>query len=267
MKRYLKNILIALLGRNPYQAELDKATEEYEKRAAMVKHLDEMRFSLEEKLAEAYRKVKELEKSVASYQNLTENLRQRVTDKDIAIDRMTREHRDSVVQMNQEHVENTKRLVSKCEQLMQEHKSELEQIREAHNADMDELRAKHERDTIDRHEEYEEKMTERDEKIAALREALDATLERLQTVNRAIAHDLVAQSLLDKTNNGLEDLIQAMQSGDVEKMMQVTQYLDWSSHLVRIAQAHLNVLRRKNELVERLHFAESKGDDDNVNYE
>lgn len=97
-------------------------------------------------------------------------------------------------------------------------------------------------------------LAERDEKIAALRSDLDQTLELLQKANNALGKEVMAQAMLNKTNNALEDLCAAMQSGDVDKMLMATEYLDWSDYLTRIAQKHLNVLKRKNELVERLHF-------------
>ena len=58
MKRYFKNLLIALLARNPYREELARMTESYN----------------EEKTR------------ICDYQNLTENLRKRITEKDLAID-------------------------------------------------------------------------------------------------------------------------------------------------------------------------------------
>lgn len=239
MKKYLTNVFLAILGRNPYRIELDKVENEYELTAKKVAQLEEMRYRFEEKMCGTYQELAKAKEEIRGYQRLTENLRQSVKDKDAALDA---EHRDRA--------KTTRRL-------MEEHASALK-----------ELTQKHERETIDRHEEYEARMAERDEKIAGLREDLDRTLELLQKANATIGKDLMAQSLLDKTNNGLEDLLTAMQSSDVERILMATQYLDWNCYLVRIAQVHLGVLRRKNELVERLHFTDaSRDDDDNVNHE
>lgn len=71
MKRYLKNLLAALLGNNPYQAELEKADEN-------VKQLRDMYFA-------ACEKWEQNDKQVASLQQLVENLRERIKDKDAAI--------------------------------------------------------------------------------------------------------------------------------------------------------------------------------------
>ena len=213
MKRYFNNLLLALLGRDPYQQELDKVKKEYELTAEKVKQLDDMRLQFDEKMSELEAKVSEAEKEVSKaegkikdYQNLTENLRRRVTEKDLEIERYKRK-------------------------------------------------------LVDRHEEFQERMAERDEKIANLRTDLDGTLAQLEKANKLLAKELMAQSLLEKTNNGLEDLLSAMQSGDVEKIAMAVQYLDWSNPLSRIAQQYLMVLRRRNELVERMHFVENDEED------
>lgn len=228
MKRYFKNLLIALFARDPYRQELDELREAYDLTAKRVGELDELRYKLEAKMAAT-------ESRVRSFENLTENLRKRVMDKDILLTQLTADHRKQVNQMTIEKA-----------------------------AAVNVIKAKMQKQADD----YEERMSERDAKIEALRDDLNTTLERLQDANRALGHDLVAKSMLEKTNNGLEDLYAAMKSGEVEQVLSATQYLDWSNHLTRIAQCYLAVLRRKNELVERLHFTEqSADDDDNVNFD
>lgn len=245
MKYYFKNLLLALLGRNPFRLELDKVKQEYALTAKRVWELDEIRYKLEAKMAETYSQMEATGRKITDYQNLTENLRKRVTEKDILLDE---ERRDKVAVIKR---------------MKEEHEVHVKALKTQHETELEALRDQYEREKVDRHEEYEERMSDRDEKIAALREDLDRTLELLQEANRAIAKDIMAQSLLDKTNNGLEELYAAMQSGDTEKITMAMQYLDWSNVLPRIAHQHLMVLRRKNELVERIHFT----DDDNVNYE
>lgn len=238
MENYLRNLLLALLGKNPYRMELDKAEHEYELTAKKVAQLEDMRYQFEEKMSRTYQELAQAKEKILAFQRLTENLRQSVTDKDATLDAERRDRADAI-----------KRLTA-------EHEAALKALKE---------QFKHE--TIDRHEEYEARMAERDEKIAGLREDLDRTLELLQKANSTIGKDLMAQSMLEKTNNSMEDLAAAMQSGDVDKMMMATEYLDWSNQLTRIAQLHVNVLKRRNELVERLHFTGRSSDDDNVNYE
>lgn len=241
-KKYFRHLFIALLGRNPFRVELEQVTHEYEQTAAKVRHLDELRYTLEQKVAEETAKVHQFE-------NLTENQRQRLTDKDITIDAMTKEHRERMAQVQKDYT------------------AKVEELKVAHARELREQQERFERDRVDRHEEYEERMSERDAKIQALREDLDGTLEQLQKANKTLAHECLAQAMLDKTNNALDDLYAAMQSGEEEKVKAVVEYLDWSNHLARIAQQHLMVLRRKNELVERLHFMPEACDDDNVNHE
>lgn len=75
MKRYFKNLFIALCGNNPYQMELDRVREEYEKTTEKVAQLEDMYWKFKEQKAE-------IDKQVTGYQTLVENLRQRLKEKD-----------------------------------------------------------------------------------------------------------------------------------------------------------------------------------------
>jgi peptidoglycan hydrolase CwlO-like protein len=66
MKNYLRNLLSALLGNNPYQTERD----------------------------ELRRQMKQGNKQVASLQQLVENLRERIKDKDAVIAQLQKEYRE-----------------------------------------------------------------------------------------------------------------------------------------------------------------------------
>lgn len=212
MKRYFKNLLSALFGNNPYRLALDKATEKCEQTANSLRQLE---------VTEA-----DHMKRIAGYQNLIENLRKRVTEKDITLDNKTKEH------------------FAEIDKIKAECRTEIEKMREL----------------------CDRRLDERDGKIAALREDLDDTLERLQQANRALAHDLMAQQMLDKTMNALDDLYATMQSGDAEQIRAFTEKLEWCNPLLRIAQKHIMVLQRKAELEERLRLANSQHDD-NFNME
>ena len=74
MKRYFTNLMVALLGRDPYQMELAQAREECELTAKRVQQL-------EAEVAESKEKQADDKKRIAGYQNLTENLQKRVTGK------------------------------------------------------------------------------------------------------------------------------------------------------------------------------------------
>ena len=75
MRRYLKNVLIALLGRNPYRQELDELKEKYEKAGENVKSLRGMYCDVVERWTVA-------DKQAKSLQALVENLRERIREKD-----------------------------------------------------------------------------------------------------------------------------------------------------------------------------------------
>lgn len=70
--RYLKNLLNVLTGHNPFQQELE----------------EEQRLHIEE---------------TRNYQNLTENLRKRITDKDILLDQQKRDYNRAVDTLREQH--------------------------------------------------------------------------------------------------------------------------------------------------------------------
>lgn len=78
MKRYFKNLLSALLGNNPYQAERDELRRQMEQAAENVRGMNELYYTVLEKWAANKRQL-------ASLQQLVENLRERIKDKDDAI--------------------------------------------------------------------------------------------------------------------------------------------------------------------------------------
>lgn len=117
--KYLKNLMIALTGNNPYQMELDRVREEYEKTAERVRQLEGSFYDAEEKKAETERLLKkygeslkaseavqeecrdtlaekqgELEKKqseITSLQTLVENLREHIDEKDAQMAKMNKE--------------------------------------------------------------------------------------------------------------------------------------------------------------------------------
>lgn len=78
MKRYLKNLLAALLGNNPYEAERDELAAKLEQAGENVRGLNNLYYNMVERW-ETERK------QMASLQQLVENLRERIKDKDAAI--------------------------------------------------------------------------------------------------------------------------------------------------------------------------------------
>ena len=78
MKQYFKNLLSALLGNNPYQAERDDLAARLEQAAENIEKLHNM-------YCAACETWERSDKQVASLQQLVENLRERIKDKDAAI--------------------------------------------------------------------------------------------------------------------------------------------------------------------------------------
>lgn len=87
MKRYFKNLLSALLGNNPYEAERDELRRQMEQAAENVERLRDMYCAACEKWEQG-------DKQVASLQQLVENLRERIADKDAVIDQLQNEYRE-----------------------------------------------------------------------------------------------------------------------------------------------------------------------------
>lgn len=85
MKRYLKNLLSALLGNNPYRAERDDLAVKLEKAGENISRLQDLYYNVLEKW-EANKK------QVASLQQLVENLRERIADKDAIIAKLQECH-------------------------------------------------------------------------------------------------------------------------------------------------------------------------------
>ena len=87
MKRYLKNLLAALLGNNPYEAERDELAAKLEQADENVRGLNELYYNMVERWEAE-------QKQVASLQQLVENLRERIKDKDAVIAQLQNEHRE-----------------------------------------------------------------------------------------------------------------------------------------------------------------------------
>lgn len=92
MKRYLKNLLAALLGNNPYEAERDDLAAKLAKAAENVEQLLDMYCAACEQWESAKRllsmnreRIEKRDSQIVSLQQLVENLRERIKDKDDAI--------------------------------------------------------------------------------------------------------------------------------------------------------------------------------------
>lgn len=95
MKQYFKNLVLAIRGRNPFAEEVADLKEKLEKAAENVS-------SLRDQLYAALEKWEAAKKSAASQQQLVENLRERIRDKDAELEEQGRAFRQSMEQTRQD---------------------------------------------------------------------------------------------------------------------------------------------------------------------
>lgn len=117
MKHYIKNLVLAVCGRNPFADEVADLKEKLEKAGENVSGLNEMYFSACEKWEESQRTLFECRKMVmerdkqlaekdrqaASQQQLVENLRERIRDKDAELEEQGRAFRERLEQTRREY--------------------------------------------------------------------------------------------------------------------------------------------------------------------
>lgn len=96
MKRYIKNLVMAICGRNPFAEEVADLKEKLEKAGENVRGLNEMYYSALEKWEAA-------EKRAASQQQLVENLRERIRDKEAELEEQGRAFRERMEQTRREY--------------------------------------------------------------------------------------------------------------------------------------------------------------------
>ena len=89
--RYLKNLIKALFGLDPYRAELEDAREQLRKSSENMSDMQNHIYSALEKWDQAVARHEEAEKRAISLQVLTENLRQRIAEKDRLIKELENE--------------------------------------------------------------------------------------------------------------------------------------------------------------------------------
>ena len=135
MKRYLRNLKKALLGINPCRQKIKQAMAEYGLTARNIQQFVAAGVEYKEKLtAERER--------VASYQNLTENLRQRVTEKDIEIHRQAMNYQQEIAKMRNAYDKDIKERDERISGLRKELDDTLELLQEATYALADTSKAK-----------------------------------------------------------------------------------------------------------------------------
>lgn len=93
MKQYFRNLWTALTGRNPYQLELYGVREEFEQAQAELARLRESVAALGTAHAQMSKTIVEDAKMNGSLQQLVENLRGRIGEKDSLIQQMREDYR------------------------------------------------------------------------------------------------------------------------------------------------------------------------------
>lgn len=96
MKRYIKNLVLAIRGRKPFAEEVADLKEKLEKAGENVRGLNGMYYSALEKWEAA-------EKRAVSQQQLVENLRERIRDKDAELEKQGRAFRERLDQTRQDY--------------------------------------------------------------------------------------------------------------------------------------------------------------------
>ena len=110
MKRYFKNLVLAIRGRNPFAEEVADLREKLEKAGENVSWLSEMYYSALEKWEAA-------EKRAASQQQLVENLRERIRDKDAELEEQGRAFREHLEQTRRDYDKRIATYAQKIERL------------------------------------------------------------------------------------------------------------------------------------------------------
>lgn len=96
MKRYFRNLWLALTGSNPFRSELDEIRDKYEKTAAKVEQLSELYYNSLERWEKAEARTESVVKKLHDYENLIENLRERIVNKDILLERTKTEYQERI---------------------------------------------------------------------------------------------------------------------------------------------------------------------------
>lgn len=96
VKRYVKNLLLALIGYNPYQMEMDQARNHLERAAEDLKAAQDMCYATMERWNESHRQLTQM-------QQLVETLRDHLREKDEQVEQLRREYIDCIERMKRDY--------------------------------------------------------------------------------------------------------------------------------------------------------------------
>lgn len=134
MKRYLKNLLMALTGRNPFQVELEEARQQLEKARENMSSLQDQLYEALQRWGESQKtqeksdainkklqkRIGAAEKRAASCQVLIENLREHIREKDAEMESAGLEFRERMERVKYEY-----------QQRIDEYNKEIERLQTA----------------------------------------------------------------------------------------------------------------------------------------
>lgn len=121
LKRYQKNLWVALTGRNPYKVELDEISIRCDQAETTAR-------VQERKLSKMNDDRISAEQQVRNYQKLTENLRERISEKDAQLEQKRQDYVNAFVAMRHQNVQQREKLEQKNQELRDELDVTLEQL-------------------------------------------------------------------------------------------------------------------------------------------
>lgn len=121
LKRYQKNLWVALTGRNPYKVELN----EISIRCAQAETTARVQGR---QLSKMNTDRISAEQQVRNYQKLTENLRERISEKDTQLEQKRQDYVNAFVAMRHQNVQQREKLEQKNQELRDKLDATLEQL-------------------------------------------------------------------------------------------------------------------------------------------
>ena len=206
--RYLKNVAVAVSGRNPYVVELDDIKSQLKEVVTTSKELSELSVKISEEKEAAERRLYDL-------QELTETLRQHLSDKDLELDLANGDVR---------------RLNTRLDEQRKRYENAVNTMRKQHATQREDMETE----------------------MAQLREDRDYALNCLQQAKQEQAHECMANIMLERTNNWFDDFYAALVSGDPDEVALVGERDNLGSRQAKIAQQCVVILRRKKELERKI---------------
>ncbi len=99
IKRYLKNLVKAFCGRDPYREELEETKKKLEKSAENMTAMQDQLYSALDKWNEVVKTSEDLSSQVESCEKLIENLRERINEKDEELKQQGNDFRERMERM------------------------------------------------------------------------------------------------------------------------------------------------------------------------